>query len=72
MSTVTDVRPVYSRPYDPTRLSYYTAVTLMLSFFIIFIVIADILDKRPPDYVSKYSNDCLLQMSTTYSGEGCV
>lgn len=61
---------LYASPY--IIITYPTAVVVLLAVFIIMILIAMHLDRRPVTYVSAYEGDCLLQLTSSYSGVGCV
>lgn len=61
---------LYSSPY--IIITYPTAVVMLLALFIIFVMIAMHIDKKPVTYVSNYDQDCLLKMTSSYSGVGCV
>lgn len=61
---------LYSSPY--IIITYPTAVVMLLALFIIFVMIAMYIDKKPVTYVSNYDQDCLLKMTSSYSGVGCV
>lgn len=61
---------LYSSPY--IVITYPTAVVTLLALFIIFVMIAMHIDKKPVTYVSNYDQDCLLKMTSSYSGVGCV
>jgi hypothetical protein len=64
---------VHSHDYIPyVPITYYTAVIILLTMFIIFILIASHLDRRPVGYVTKYKGNCLLKMSTNFSAVDCV
>ncbi len=59
-------------PIESIPITYYTAVVLMLCIFIIFVLVSQYMDRKSSDYLSKYKNDCLIQMTTSYSGSDCV
>ena len=59
-------------PIGSVPITYYTAVALMLCIFILFVLLSQYMDRKSSNYVTKYKNDCLLQMTTSYSGTNCV
>ena len=63
------VQPMYV-PYLP--MTYYTAVIALMALFLIFILVLSFVNERPIGYITKYRGDCLLKLSSTYSGIECV
>lgn len=61
--------PMYV-PYLPV--TYYTGVILMLTMFLIFILLLGYINQRPIGYITKYKGDCLLKLSSIYSGIECL
>lgn len=61
--------PMYV-PYAP--ITYYTAVILMITMFLIFILILGYINERPVGYITRYNGDCLLKLSATYGAIDCL
>lgn len=61
--------PMYV-PYMPV--TYYTAIILMMTMFILFILILGYINERPVGYITRYNGDCLLKLSSTYGAIECL
>lgn len=68
------IEHMYSRPmYVPyMSITYYTAVIVLLTIFIIFILILGYINERPVGYITQYKGNCLLKLSSTYSAIECL
>ena len=53
-------------------MSYETAILFLIAIFLILIIILGYINQRPFGYATKYKDNCLLKLSTTYSGAECL
>jgi len=57
-------------PYTPV--TYYTGVISILALFLIFILFLGYINHRPIGYITKYNDNCLLKLTSTYSAIECL